>query len=171
MGPSRPPDSQPPWWREHLAQLIIGLILATATPIAAIEAPRLLASTPQPADSEQVKQSPATQPGHTLVRLASVTSSWSPQPGQQHRSSGDFSTQQAPPGTTELLWRVSGGGSQTVSFDIMENKSLGFDPVLFDNLTDGSATSFHSSRSLYVANPRGATGQTFTVTVYAMIGS
>lgn len=103
-----------------------------------------------------------------LVTLASVTSSWAPQPGQQHRSSGNFSIEQAPAGTTRLLWLITGFNGKVVAFDIMEDKSLGFDPVVFDNLTDGSTTEFHSSRSLYVASPRGGGDQSFTVTVYAV---
>ncbi len=102
------------------------------------------------------------------MTLASVTSSWAPQPGQQHRSSGNFSIEQAPAGTTRLLWLITGFNGKVVAFDIMEDKSLGFDPVVFDNLTDGSTTEFHSSRSLYVASPRGGGDQSFTVTVYAV---
>jgi hypothetical protein len=137
-------------------------ILAVVAPVATLAVGRLLSDPPDPTAGPS--RSTTTLP-NGLVELVKVTSAGTPQPGQRHRSSGNFSIQDAPPGTSGLLWRVEGAGGQEASFAVMEDKPVGFDPVVFDNVTDGLRTGFQVSRSLYVADPRGVTGETFTVTV------
>ncbi|MBL0385134.1 DeoR family transcriptional regulator [Tumebacillus sp. ITR2] len=102
--------------------------------------------------------------------VAAVTSSPHPQAGQSHRSSGNFSYQNLPPGTTSLLWEIDQSNPewQSISFDVMQDVSGGSDPVIFNSLMSGNRTDLDGSgRSLYIANPAHAT-ESFTVQVYAL---
>jgi hypothetical protein len=102
------------------------------------------------------------------VQIASVRSEGSPQKGQDHRSSGNFSTDDVPDGYTGFAWEVSETEQpDNVRFDVMEDKSAQRDPVIFKQLTNGSATGIVKSRRLYIANPSGSNGGSFLVTVYA----
>jgi hypothetical protein len=106
--------------------------------------------------------------GQTLI--ASVTSSPAPQDGQKHRSSGNFSTQTIPDGTSYLLWNVlNADGSQnlTIHFDVMEDVSVGLDPTIYSNCYTGKQDAPKEYRSLYIANPKNATDN-FIVQVFAV---
>lgn len=105
----------------------------------------------------------------TLTQIASVTSGGTPQPGQSHRSSGNFSTEQLPAGTTGLQWEVSGTENPgAVTFDVMEDKTAAIDPTIFAGVKSGKQTEIYSARRLYIANPAGSQGGNFVVTVYAI---
>lgn len=86
-----------------------------------------------------------------------VTSNYKPNKNQKHRSSDNFSTKGMNEGT-HLLWCVPDG----ISFDIMYDKSGASDPTLASNVTNGALTqfsgSFKDTNRLYIANPKGATG-------------
>ena len=69
----------------------------------------------------------------TITRqlIASVTSEMQPQKGQEHRSSGNFSTQGLPEDTKALAWEIVGGGeAEVIKFSVKEDVP-GKDPVLF----------------------------------------
>lgn len=103
------------------------------------------------------------------IEVASVRSDGAPQPGQQHRSSGNFSTDDSPSGLNRFEWQVSETEApDAVRFDVMEDKSLQTDPVIFTNLTNGAQTDVKQARRLYIANPTGSNGGSFLVTVYAV---
>lgn len=89
---------------------------------------------------------------------ASVTSEPQPQSGQDHRSSGNFSTEGC--GGTQLRWTCPEG----IEFDVMKDVSLGQDPTIFSHVSNGEVTSMYQDRSLYIANPTGASSN-FTVAV------
>jgi hypothetical protein len=92
------------------------------------------------------------------MACASITSEPTPQAGQKHRSSDNFSTGGC--GSVSIRWSAPGG----ITFDVMKDVSGGTDPVIHAGLTNGSITSNDQARSLYIANPRNATGD-FLVTV------
>lgn len=103
----------------------------------------------------------------TRIQIAQITSGPTPQEGQKNRSSGDFSTEGVPGGFSKFYWEVSGVSVPAgVMFNVMEDKSAAIDPVIWSDLTDGSVTEIKKFRQIYIANPRGASGN-FVVTVYA----
>lgn len=102
------------------------------------------------------------------LKIVSVTSLGHPQPGQKHRSSGNFSTQGVPGGFSKFYWEVSGTKEpDSVKFDIKRDKSAGIDPVIFSDLKNKSVTGIQQIRSLYLADPKGSYDGDFIVTVYA----
>ncbi len=102
------------------------------------------------------------------VKISSVTSSPTPQRCQKHRSSGNFSTQDVPGGFNKFYWKVSGRNvPNSINFDVMQDKPIGNDPVIYRNLKYGCVTEIKEFRGLYIANPRCSDGKIFTVTVYA----
>jgi hypothetical protein len=99
--------------------------------------------------------------------IASITSKSSKQKGQKHRSSGNFSTEEAPPGTKWLIWYVTNNDNKDqIIFTVMEDKKLEHDPTAFKHLKDKQITEYKSSRSFYIANPHNAAGETFQVEVW-----
>ncbi len=99
--------------------------------------------------------------------IASVTSQPAPQEGQEHRSSGSFSTEDAPSGTKKLQWYVTENDHfETIEFDVMKDKKLQRDPVVFSKIKSGDVTDYKSDRQLYIANPTNAGGKTFIVQVW-----
>ncbi|MDJ0675015.1 MAG: DeoR family transcriptional regulator [Calothrix sp. MO_167.B42] len=103
--------------------------------------------------------------------LASVTSEAGPQSGQKNRSSGNFSTENAPPNTRNLLWKVvpldEGIPPSGIKFEVMEDKR-GKDPTIWTDVSNDLFTNYQSSRSLYIANPSGSGPSGFKVLVYAV---
>ncbi len=89
----------------------------------------------------------------------SVVSEDSPQKGQDHRSSPNFSTKKLTEGS-QLTWTSS---EKDAVFDVKEDKSLASDPTIFTGLSNGAVTDFVSKSGLYIANPENAHGA-FTVT-------
>lgn len=101
--------------------------------------------------------------------VATVVSSPKPQPGQKHRSSGNFNLGPKP-ASNGILWKISGtANAGSITFDVMIDKSAAHDPTPFSGLHDGSVTNWNDSRSLYIANPKGADGN-FTVEAYDVVG-
>ncbi|MEM7477434.1 MAG: DeoR family transcriptional regulator [Planctomycetota bacterium] len=105
----------------------------------------------------------------TQTSLTSVTSDPKPQQGQKNRSSGNFSTENAPADTKSLIFNIatSNPNYDSIVFNVMEDKSMQPDPIVYSNLRNGSVVAYQSSRSLYIADPSGAGGETFVVEVSA----
>lgn len=95
--------------------------------------------------------------------IATITSEARPQSGQKNRSSGNFAIQTLPSGTYALRWSAPSG----VFFNVMRDVSVGKDPVVFSTVSDGTTTSYPTSRAYYIANPSGADSD-FNVSVYAL---
>ena len=102
----------------------------------------------------------------TLV--ATVVSNDKPQSGQKHRSSGNFSTDSIPQGTSYVSFEVTDTANpDIIHFDVMRDKSMGIDPTEYSNAYSGfQSDNVTPHRSLYIANPKNASGD-FTVNVYA----
>lgn len=102
--------------------------------------------------------------------ICSVTSDPSPQHDQKHRSSGNFSTQEAPDGTKQIQWFVTENDNfSKIEFDVMEDHNSIFDrkdPVVFSKVKNETITKYKGSRQLYIANPSNAGGKTFIVQVW-----
>lgn len=112
------------------------------------------------------------------IQVGAITSEGQPQRGQKHRSSGNFKIEQIPGGFSNLYWEITGTQQpDDIRFNVNED-IVGIDPVMFENLTNGSVTdtsvtirgmtSRLSGTKLYIADPRGSGGGSFVVTVYAV---
>lgn len=86
-----------------------------------------------------------------------IESEPTPQKGQDHRSSGNFSTK-GMNNTGSILWNCPEG----VTFSVWIDKT-GKDGVMADNLYNGAITPYYESDKLYIANPHG-TDDNFIVT-------
>lgn len=107
----------------------------------------------------------------TTIKIASITSGPAPQKGQSHRSSGNFAVETIPPNTTALLWTISGNpNADRITFNVMKDISVGKDPTVFPDVSNGHKTKLETARSFYIADPRQANGKDFTVTVSAITG-
>jgi hypothetical protein len=105
------------------------------------------------------------------VLMASAVSGPTPQEGQKHRSSGDFSTDSMPSGTVAWKWAVTNHPNpNAVRFDVKHDISAGIDTTWFEDVYDGKQTTndMKKERTLYIANPSGAGDDSFTVEVYAV---
>jgi hypothetical protein len=100
--------------------------------------------------------------------VGTVKSGKGPQPGQDHRSSGNFYIKDIPPGTYALEWIVKEG--QVDRFNVKEDIFLWEDKTWWTNVYHGTRTSVISKKEeiykFYIADPVGATGD-FVVEVYA----
>ena len=106
-----------------------------------------------------------------LTSLVSVTSDGQPQSGQKNRSSGNFSTEGAPANTRYLVFTIDPSSNDKfddITFNVMEDKSVGKDPTEWSGLMNGSKVKYESSRSYYIANPGSTGGNKFKVIVYAI---
>lgn len=102
------------------------------------------------------------------VQIASIRSEGKPQSGQDHRSSGNFSTDDSPGGYNALEWQVSETEQpQNVKFNVKEDKTAAGDKTVWSNLGNGSSTDVKKARRLYIADPSGSNNGNFLVTVYA----
>lgn len=112
---------------------------------------------------------PDLQPKY--VEIASVISGPGPSSGQKNRSSGNFSIDSLPLGTSSLYWQVVTQDGQSIdpniSFNVMDDRSAASDPVIFRGVFNGAITSVRTDRSYYISNPSGA-NQNFIVKVYAV---
>jgi hypothetical protein len=100
--------------------------------------------------------------------LAAVTSDAHPQPDQKHRSSGNFSTQDAPVGTNALRWEITDTSNPNgIRFGVKDDVSVSKDPHVFEDVFNNKQTGYVADRSLYIADPEGASSK-FTVKVYAI---
>lgn len=103
------------------------------------------------------------------VLIATVRSEGQPQQGQNHRSSGNFSTEKAIEGFSKYCWVISDTKEpNSIKFNVKRDKSAGTDPVEYTDLTNGSVTEIKQERSMYIADPKGTYGGDFTVSVYAV---
>ncbi|MGR5897577.1 DeoR family transcriptional regulator [Bacillus cereus] len=106
--------------------------------------------------------------------LATVQSGKNVQPGQKHRSSGDFSMT-VPSGTKELYFFVASATDPNdedkqheIHFDVERDKSGGKDKTVYKDVHDGyTTTNLQSDRKFYISNPSGAT-KDFQVLIYAV---
>ncbi len=110
----------------------------------------------------------------STLLIAAVSSEGTVSPGQKHRSSDDFSFT-IPQGATELEWQVtSSPNASSVRFDVMQDVSLGGDPVRAEGCKSGSCSStsqFPAGGNFYIANPSSNPGDpapAFTVQLYAV---
>jgi hypothetical protein len=148
------PNREPPWWREHLAGLVVSLTLVVATIVANVWI----------RNDQSVRK----------IEDAIATITTSPWNSHMNRSSVDFSTEAAPVGTRQFRWKIRDHPSASqISFDVMEDvpfgDGLGQDRVRFVDIRDNSVVSIYRSRALYIANPRGAGKQSFTVDMYPLV--
>lgn len=103
--------------------------------------------------------------------LVAVTSSATQQAGQDHRSSGDFSTEGAPAGTKKLQFFIDNASNDnfaSISFDIMLDKSAWKDPTTWSGIKNGDTRDYQSERDFYIANPKNTGGNSFVVNIYAV---
>ncbi|NDI34559.1 DeoR family transcriptional regulator [Chengkuizengella sediminis] len=108
-------------------------------------------------------------PVEQLTLIASITSNGGPQSGQKHRSSNNFSTVNIPSGTEKLYWEiVNNSNADTISFRVKEDVAIWTDPIIFNSLKNGSYTNVIKNDSIYIADPSGTGGNSFTVNVYAV---
>ena len=103
----------------------------------------------------------------TQRMISAVTSLSGPQPGQSHRSSGNFSTENTESSATTLLFKVATYNPdwQAIHFDVVRDVSGGSDHTIYSNVYDGQHVSIESHRTLYISNPKG-TNSDFTVECY-----
>lgn len=98
-----------------------------------------------------------------------ITSERSPQKGQSHRSSNNFTTADFSE-NARLTFRAYydyGMPTQTEATDIVFNVKVdktGIDPTYLDNIKSGHIADNTHHRNLYIADPRDARGN-FTVEV------
>lgn len=92
--------------------------------------------------------------------IASLTSAALPLPGQKARSSwADMSFGEL---SDEMKFTLQVSGAAGVSFSIVEDKS-GSDSVVAENLVDGSVVTLKSGDRYYIATPKNANNQGFSV--------
>ncbi len=90
-------------------------------------------------------------PAFAQNTCACVTSESRPQRGQKNRSSGNFSTQGC---SASLKWT----SPTPIVFDVKQDRTGRSDPTTFSGLTNGVVTVNPNQRSLYIANPKNASG-------------
>lgn len=98
-----------------------------------------------------------------------IRSEKSPQSGQSHRSSNNFTTADMPENTT-LTFKAyydydekDQREATDIIFDVKVDKT-GHDPTLLENISSGATCHNTHHRNLYIANPQHAT-ESFTVEV------
>lgn len=90
---------------------------------------------------------------------AQIDSLYRPQPGQNNRSSGNFSLAHLANGTRIQVW-IEGAGDSALNFKVMRDISAGPDPTPWSNVRHGSIITIPSgtvanNKNLYIANPGG----------------
>lgn len=104
------------------------------------------------------------------ILISQISSDSKPLPGEKNRSSQNFSINNLPPGTIGLKWIIEptqGETSDSISFNIMVDVSLGLDRVSWSNISNESRTAADTNSKYYIANPSGV-NHPFTVKVYAI---
>ncbi|MCQ6265938.1 NucA/NucB deoxyribonuclease domain-containing protein [Fictibacillus sp. WQ 8-8] len=101
------------------------------------------------------------------VKVGTISSYGTPKPGQDHRSSDNFSLKNIPAYTSKLKWKVT-SGPKTAQFDVMHDDNLGIDETIFNDLKDGSVTDIKTVKDIYIANPEQTNDQEFNVDIYAI---
>lgn len=101
-------------------------------------------------------------------RIASVVSEAKPLSGENHRSSEDFDTDDTPKETQLMYWEVTGNSNASkIQFDVKDDR-FGPDSTKLIGVKSGDFTKVYRDDDLYIANPRNAGNQDFTVRVYAI---
>ena len=100
--------------------------------------------------------------------IATIVSSNLPLEGQDNRSSENFEYLPLPVGTSYLTYEITKGSNpQSIYFNVMEDRTLRRDPIIFDQIATGFKTDdLTTGQDLYIANPTNAVGE-FEVTVFA----
>ncbi|PEY73182.1 phosphatidylinositol phosphodiesterase, partial [Bacillus cereus] len=104
------------------------------------------------------------------ILISQISSDSKSLPGEKNRSSQNFSINNLPPGTIGLKWIIEptqGETSDSISFNIMVDVSLGLDRVSWSNISNESRTAADTNSKYYIANPSGV-NHPFTVKVYAI---
>ncbi|MBK5429705.1 phosphatidylinositol-specific phospholipase C domain-containing protein [Bacillus sp. TH30] len=95
-----------------------------------------------------------------------IDSLYRPQPGQNNRSSGNFSLGHLADGTRVQV-SIEGAGAIALTFRVMEDRPADTDPTIWSNVKHGSIVTVPSGAAksrLYIANPGGYSGNgTFKV--------
>jgi hypothetical protein len=109
--------------------------------------------------------------------IAQVNSDGTVSPGQNNRSSVDFKFT-LPDGATDLQYGViNSPNTSSVTFNVMQDISLGRDPVVASGKTNNSFSSpsdYPNGGSFYIANPTNNPGTPpppFTVQLFAVFPS
>jgi hypothetical protein len=103
--------------------------------------------------------------------MATVVSDPEPQPGQKHRSSGNFSTESMPENPIRWKWVVTGHPNcDAICFNVKHDIKAAIDTVWFKDVYNGKQTKNNMKKegSLYISDPSNANGQKFNVSVYAV---
>ncbi|PFE15276.1 phosphatidylinositol-specific phospholipase C domain-containing protein [Bacillus cereus] len=101
-----------------------------------------------------------------------IDSLYRPQPGQNNRSSDNFSLEHLANGTRVQV-SIEGPGASALNFRVMEDKQGQTDPTIWSNVRHGSIVTLPSSgtarNKLYIANPGGYSGNgTFKVKFHTL---
>ena len=100
-------------------------------------------------------------------KVATIRSEGQPLPGQDNRSSENFTIDNIPSYATKLEWRIV-DGPVNATFDVMKDNSFWVDDTIFYDLGNGSITEIETGDRFYIARPENTEGQSFTVEVYAI---
>lgn len=97
--------------------------------------------------------------------IAIVWSDGAPLPGQEHRSSGNFETKwYASDKPSKMKVYIRGNPrAPEISFSITKDKSYDTDPVIANNLKDGSTISYKKTSRYYISDPNSPDRGSFIV--------
>ncbi|XXF75348.1 hypothetical protein P2318_20000 [Myxococcaceae bacterium GXIMD 01537] len=101
----------------------------------------------------------------TAVTYASVVSQPKPLDGQKNRSSGDFQFKSLPSGNLTVTFSGNPAANSILCV-VMKDRKFGTDPIITE-LTQGMALApdvFETGTNYYIAAPKNAGEQEFTVT-------
>jgi hypothetical protein len=99
--------------------------------------------------------------------IASVTSGPTAQSGEDHRSSGNFSTEGAPSGTKNVQFVITDNpNADKITFNVMQDVSVGSDSTIWQSVANNEVVKYAASRSYYIADPENAGNQSFTVQIW-----
>ena len=102
--------------------------------------------------------------------LSAVVSLSAPQHGNQHRSSGNFSTDNADKGAKRFIIKVTDNpNAESISFDVKEQKEGEKDPTIWKDVYSGNKVPVERKRDLYIANPKGAADPDFRVELFEVL--
>ncbi|WP_044796222.1 hypothetical protein [Bacillus cereus] len=80
-----------------------------------------------------------------------------------------FSTAKLPEGTRFLKWELAGGGDlDDILFDVMEDKFLDMDDLIFSDVLHENRTEVVPNKEMYIDNVRNATSLV-GINIYALI--
>lgn len=104
--------------------------------------------------------------------IATIRSKKLHQYGQKYRSSGNFSIEDPPAGTKELLWKIvpldNDVNPDDISCQVKIDVFAGSDKNCFGTITNNKKTGYQSNRHYYIADPHGSGDRGFNILVYAL---